>query len=103
VVTVLLCLIVFVVTYLGLTVGSVAVCVWCFSSLGSDEPKRTAPTQTQVQGGKNQSRSYPQAARPPRNEKPVFWYLLGGIVSGLLCLFLVKGLFKRSGSTPVCA
>ncbi len=101
VVIVLLCLIVFVGTYLGLTVGSAITCYYCFSELAADDPPPTytPPPAPQSKNGQYPTRTYtpPTAApRPPREEKPVFGLLVGGVTSGLLCLFLVKGLFKRS-------
>ena len=90
VVVVLLCLLVFVGVYVSLTVGSAYACYACFAALGDDEPRPAPPTRD-VNG-----RYTPPPPRPPRREKPVFWLVVGGITSGLVFLFMVKGLFKRS-------
>jgi Zn-dependent protease with chaperone function len=42
---------------------------------------------------------YSARAQPAKNENPVLLWIVG-IVSGLLCLFLVKGLFKWRRSDP---
>ncbi len=99
VVIVLLCLIVFVGTYLGLTVGSVVTCYYCFSELAADEPPTPyTPPASSTKSGQYPRTSTPLTAspRPPRETKPVFGLIVGGVISALLCLFLVKGLFKRS-------
>src|SRR5688572_23630166 len=89
VVIVLFCLLVFVGVYLGLTVGSAYLCYSCFAALGDDEPRPAAPppTTSTRTGAKN------YAPPPPREPKPVFWLIVGGVFSGFLFLFLVKGLF----------
>lgn len=94
VVLVLLCLIVFVGTYLGLTIGSAVACYYCVAELAADDPPAPPPqTKYVVQNG----RTYAYATPPhSRREKPVFGLLVGAAASGLLCLFLVKGLFKRT-------
>src|SRR5215831_17593403 len=100
VVVVLLCLFVFVGVYLGLTAGSAYACYACFAALVEDDPKPApAPTYSQTgsypqTGSYRGQRSYtpPPQTRPARNTKPVFWLIVGGIMSGLLFLFLVKGL-----------
>ncbi len=100
VVIVLLCLIVFVGTYLGLTVGSAFTCYYCFAELGEpDPPEPYVPPPPPVYTYKNGIKyQYTPAAapRPPREAKPVFGLILGGVTSAFLCLFLVKGLFKRT-------
>src|SRR5262249_36525719 len=42
---------------------------------------------------------YISRARPAKSESPVLWWI-AGILSGLLCLFLVKGLFKWRRDDP---
>jgi Zn-dependent protease with chaperone function len=103
VVIVLLCLVVFVGVYLGLTVGSAYTCYSCFSSLGEDDPPSayTAPRSSQGRYDPRTGRYIPAPpSRSTRGEKPVFWLILGGIGSACLFLFLVKGLFKRSQRDP---
>ncbi len=99
---VLLCLMVFVGIYLCLTAGSAYACYYCFAWLAEDEP-RPAPVYTppsQINPRTGRAYPAPQPQRPPRTEKPVFWLIIGGIASGLLFLFMVKGLFKRSRYDP---
>ena len=97
VIIVLLCLIVFVGVYLALTVGSAYACYACFAALRDDAP---APVPRQVPnnppGGRNARQPVPQPQPQVKREKPVFWLFVGGITSGLICLFMVKGLFKRA-------
>src|SRR6516225_6146992 len=72
VVIVLVSLILLVALYIGLVVGSAYFCYWSFSQLGSDN-------------------------RPVRNIRGTYyrekdnraWWIVPGICSGLLCLFLV--------------
>lgn len=96
---VLACLLVFVVVYLSLTAGSAYACYYCFSELGEDEPRQTTPTYTQ-QYDRRTGTYRPTYVQAPRREKPVFWLVVGGIGSGLLFLFMVKGLFKSSRHDP---
>src|SRR5262249_49093774 len=85
VVIVLLCLIVFVGIYLLLTVGSAYACYACFSALGKDDPQ---PTQTYTQQRNTRSGQYYSYTPPPKKEeKPVFWLIVGGIGSAALFLF----------------
>jgi Zn-dependent protease with chaperone function len=123
VIIVLLCLMAFVGVYLALTVGSAFACYWCFAELGDNDPSpapasttapapKAAPRPTSYEPydpyGRQTARSttptytstptYPQSqaqTRPARREKPVFVLIVGGITSGLICLFMVKGLFKQ--------
>ncbi len=100
VVIVLLCLTVFVGVYLALTAGSAFACYWCFAWLGEDEPQPaySAPISPSKSG--SGAKSNPRQAQPTRSRsgesKPVFWLIVGGVTSGLICLFMVKGLFKWS-------
>lgn len=109
VVIVLLCLLVFVGVYLSLTAGAAYTCYWCFAQLGEDDPPpEPAPRPTpragyndsfQGRNGRTPSPGYSKAQpvqpkQAKRREKPVFWLIVGGIMSGLICLFMVKGLFK---------
>jgi Zn-dependent protease with chaperone function len=94
VVIVLLCLIVFAGAYLTLTVGSAYASYYCFSSLGEDEPRPAYSSQQLVYD--RRTGRYVSAPSRPREEKPVFWLVVGGIGSAFLFLFLVKGLFKSS-------
>jgi Zn-dependent protease with chaperone function len=98
VVIVLVCLILFVVVYLGLTVGSAYTCYACFAELAADEPKPAAQPG-QVHYDRKTGR-YVSGPAPQRSTKPVFWLIVGGVMSGLLFLFLVKGLFKRTRVDP---
>ena len=101
--------IVFVGVYLALTAGSAFACYWCFAELSEPPPPPPppgyAPPQTRttvVRGpdGRPVSQTYTLPAqpvaqpRPPKSDKPVFFLVLGGITAGLICLFMVKGLFK---------
>jgi len=102
VILVLFCLLVFVGVYLCLTAGSAYACYYCFAELAEDEPRpaqvyNPAPQYNPRTG----QRVYTQPPRQqPRHEKPVFWLIIGGIASGLLFLFMVKGLFKQSRYDP---
>jgi Zn-dependent protease with chaperone function len=83
VVIVLGSLILFVALYIGLVVGSAYFSYWSFSQLGAeDRPVRT-------------SRGTYYREKDNRG-----WWLIPGICSGLLCLFLVKGFFKRQRVDP---
>jgi Zn-dependent protease with chaperone function len=108
VIIVLMCLIVFVAVYLALTVGSAVACYWCFAELTEPDPPpvRAAPQPqpktvvVRTPDGRAVTQTYfppaPPVAqpRPPRSEKPVFLLVLGGVTAGLICLYMVKGLFK---------
>ncbi|MDB5307575.1 MAG: hypothetical protein JWO38_1777 [Gemmataceae bacterium] len=96
VIVVLISLTVFAAIYLGLIVGSAYLGYSCFAALGEGEPK---PARTQPVNSRS-SRTY-DSGRSSRGDKPSPIFLVaGGISSWLLCLFLVKGLFKRSRSDP---
>ncbi len=77
VLVVLVSLFLFVALYVGLVVGSAYLCYHSFATLGSDP----------------QPRDY--RAYRPKSERNDGWWVFVGIASGLLCLFLVKGFFKR--------
>src|SRR5713101_2362830 len=79
VVIVLGSLFVFVALYIALIVGSAYFSYWSFSQMGA----ASRPTRTYSYG-----RSY-------REKDNSGWWLVPGICSALLCLFLVKGFFKR--------
>jgi hypothetical protein len=64
VVIVLVCLILFVGVYLGLTVGSAYTCYACFAELGADEPTTATKTTYDRRTGKY--------VTTPRSSKPVF-------------------------------
>lgn len=92
VVVVLLSLAVFVGVYLGLTAGSAYACYWCFAALGDDSPRPAAGPPPRGYSARSAS-----SARPGRADgRSGFWLFVGGVSAGLLGLFLVKGLFKRS-------
>ncbi len=82
VIVVLASLILFLVLYVGLVIGSAYFCYYSFAQLGSDRP-RTAP-----------AKYVPRPRSAARND-PSLWWVVAGLASGVLCLFLVKGLFKR--------
>jgi Zn-dependent protease with chaperone function len=71
----------------------------CFAALGADDPPPATGRSDQMHFDKRTGK-YVSGPPPQRNSKPVFWLLVGGVMSGLLCLFLVKGLFKRSKVDP---
>jgi Zn-dependent protease with chaperone function len=103
VILVLSCLIVFVIVYLGLVIGTAGLSVYCFAQLGADEPP-PPPVTYSPSNYKSYSPSnyktvpkYVPPSKPARDRSP-FWFLVGGIASGLLCLFLAKGLFRISRS-----
>jgi Zn-dependent protease with chaperone function len=86
---------VFMAVYLGLTLGSAYLCYWCFAEVGRnpDEPRQRV-TYYDRQGR-------PQTRYERRSGDPNPLVLIpGGIFSGLLCLFLVKGFFKRGNRNP---
>jgi Zn-dependent protease with chaperone function len=85
---VLVSLILFVALYVGLVIGSAFLSYYSFSHIGDDSPRST----TYYGRGYRPSRS--------RSSDPTFWLVVVGICSGALCVFLVKGLFKRSPSDP---
>ena len=70
VIIVLVSLILFVLLYLGLIVGSAYLCYWSFAAMGSDTPRN-------------------------RHSDSQGWYIVPGVCSAVLFLFLLKGLFKR--------
>lgn len=89
VVVVLASLAVFMVVYLALTVGSAYLCYWCFSELGRPPSgRREAYTYTDRRGRTHSGTRYSDEPNP-------VVLIPGGLFSGLLCLFMVKGLFKR--------
>lgn len=94
VVVVLVSLAAFMAVYLGLTLGSAYLCYWCFASLGGDpnEPKQAVTYRDR--SGRPQTRY-----ERPSEHSPIL-LIAGGIMSGLLCLFLVKGFFKRGNRNP---
>jgi Zn-dependent protease with chaperone function len=75
VVVVLASLFLFVALYLALIAASAYWAYWSFSQLGS------APSMR---------------GRGGRSSDPALWYIVSGVAAVLLCLFLVKSLFKRS-------
>ncbi len=81
VVVVLGSLFLFLVLYLGLVIGSAYFCYYSFAQLGKERPRPVAA-------------KYPQRSRASRND-PWLWWVVSGLASGVLCIFLVKGLFKR--------
>ncbi len=101
---VLLCLFVFVVAYLALTVGTAYLCYYCFAKLAEPEPSvvatATPPSSPPQKTRSGRSTPSGRNTRSSRSEKPVFWLLVGGVTSGLICLFFLKGLLKRSRSDP---
>ncbi|MBA4187788.1 MAG: hypothetical protein C0467_07190 [Planctomycetaceae bacterium] len=97
---VLACLLLFVGIYLCLTAGSAYACYACFAWLAEDEPRPTPLPAQQINPRTGYRTAPAQQVRQQRSEKPVVWLFIGGIASGLLFLFLVKGLFKRSQYDP---
>ncbi len=101
VIIVLASLFVFVIIYLGLTIGSAYTCYYCIAWLAEEEPKPAFMPPAQQPSGSRGGRSAPPVrSNRTTTEKPVFGLIIGSIFSGLLCLFLVKGLFKRSRVDP---
>lgn len=94
VLVVLASLFAFLIVYLGLTVGSAYLSYWCFATLarGSTAPPKTITFLDSR--GRPVTRTVQQGDRPA----PIVFIPLG-LGSGLLCLFLVKGLFKRNRNT----
>lgn len=90
VILVLLCLFLFLLVYMGLTVGSAGLTVFCFSQLVADDPPPVASSK------KDGKRAAPSYSPRPKKEGSPFWYVVAGIASALLFLFLVKGLFRIS-------
>ncbi len=83
-------LVAFMAVYLGLTLGSAFICYWCFAELGRD------PAEPRQRVTYYDRRGNPQTRYERRSGDPNPLVLIpGGIFSGLLCLFLVKGFFKR--------
>lgn len=82
VVIVLVCLLVFVGTYLALAVGSAVACYDCVHELTADEPPAPPPPRTQyvTKNGRAYAYTPPQ---PSREKKPVFPLVLGAATSGL--------------------
>ena len=89
---VLVSLFAFLLLYLALTVGSAWFTYWCFATVSEPDTPRPAAAPAPVGRGPASRR----AAPAPRSDRPDFAYVLGGIASALLCLFMVKGFFKRS-------
>ena len=101
VVIVLASLFVFVVIYLGLTIGSAYTCYYCIAWLAEEEPKPTYTQPASQPGGRagRGVRNHPAATeRPPKSRSS--GSSSAGSSPALLCLFLVKGLFKRSRRRP---
>ena len=90
---VLASLIVFVIVYLGLIAGSAGLSVFCFMQLAEPEPTG-APAPTPSYSSTKYSRQQYQPPPKPKKDRSPIWLIIGGIASGLLCLFLVKGLFR---------
>lgn len=95
VVVVLVSLFAFLAVYLGLTFGSAYLCYWCFDALGGDPSQPRRKVTYYDRSGRMQTR-YERQGEPP---SPIV-LIPGGIMSGLLCLFLVKGFFKRGDRNP---
>lgn len=90
VLVVLVSLFAFLGVYLGLIVGSAYLCYWCFASLGGDPGRPRPPSETYRD---SRGRLVTRTPRHPDEPNPIV-VIPGGIMSGLLCLFLVKGFFK---------
>src|SRR5262245_56251452 len=84
---VLVSLFVFVALYIGLVVGSAYFSYWSFTQMAAPEDQ---PRPVRTKYGYSNSRTAPRENRDSRG-----WWFVPGICSGLLCLFLVKGFFKR--------
>jgi Zn-dependent protease with chaperone function len=95
VIIVLVSLFAFLTVYLGLTLGSAYLCFWCFDALGGDPSQPRQKVAYYDRTGKRQTRY----ERPEEGPSPIV-LIPGGIMSGLLCLFLVKGFFKRGNRNP---
>jgi Zn-dependent protease with chaperone function len=88
VVIVLGSLIAFVALYIALVIGTAYFSYWSFSQVGS-EPK---PTRTTSYGR--------YSSRYEQNKDYSGWWVVPGICSAVMCLFLVKGFFKRQRVDP---
>lgn len=94
VVVVFVSLAVFMALYIVLTLGSAYLCYWCFDSIGGDPsiPRKAVPYRDRY--GNVHYRN-----ERPGEPSPVLM-IAGGIMSGLLGLFLIKGFFKRGNRNP---
>src|SRR5215203_2996068 len=88
VVVVLASLVVFMAVYLALTLGSAYLCYWCLQELGRKPTGRVETYTVTDRRGRTSVRT-----RADDEPNPVL-LIPGGLFSGLLCLFMVKGLFK---------
>lgn len=92
------CLFFFVLVYLCLTAGSAYLSYWCFEELlAPDQPTRVQPAPPS--SGYGSPRRAQPAPRKDHNASPI-WALAGGICSGLLCVFLLKGVFRITRGDP---
>ncbi|HYH66009.1 MAG TPA: M48 family metallopeptidase, partial [Urbifossiella sp.] len=82
----------FMAVYLALTLGSAVLCYYCFDQLGRDPSGPRRSVTYHDASGRLRTRDQARS-----DSSPGFVLFLGGVFSGLLCLFMVKGLFK-SGS-----
>lgn len=92
-VTLVLCsLLLFVLLYFAMVGGSAYLSYKLFSMTGNTKPRSVPATNFN-----NRTTSRPGSQIL---EKEEFWYIVGGIASGVLCLYLIKGFFKRRESDP---
>jgi Zn-dependent protease with chaperone function len=85
VLVVLTSLFLFVLLYVGLLVGSAYLCYYSFAGPTSRDPSQQRSAEVARYGNRP----------PPRRSNSSGWWVIVGIASGVLCLFLVKGFFKR--------
>jgi Zn-dependent protease with chaperone function len=86
VVIVLVSLFLFVALYVGLVIGSAYLSYWSFRQIVPEPVSRS-------------TRGY-ATTRGYRDKDERAWWLVPGICSAMLCLFLVKGFFKRQREDP---
>jgi Zn-dependent protease with chaperone function len=87
--------------YLGLVAGSAYLCYRCFAPRSAEQARQKGvqPQPPARSSSANAGRYYNSRSAPRKTEWDG-WSLIVGILSGLLCLFLVKGFFKWRRSGP---
>src|SRR5262249_20698318 len=84
------------------TVGTAYFSYYCFATLAAPDPPPVSDTKSSQPNRNAPYSPPPSRSRRSRDDgKSNFWLLVGGIASAMICLFMVKGFFKRSRSDPV--